>query len=72
MISPLIILDANRAEVSRQTYIRADPRQFNFYNFAPPCKAAMSESKASPRRTTSDGYLSLAEVEVIAPIRTLR
>src|SRR5439155_4364893 len=59
-----------RNEVFRRTYPGRPPRNVT-YNFAPPIQARFIRIEGQTPRTTSDGYLSLAEVQALAPYQNV-
>src|SRR5438128_944032 len=62
----LSVLDGQRNEVWRRTYPGRPPTTVS-YDFAPAIQGEIIRVEGQTPRTTSDGYLALAEVQVIAP-----
>ncbi|MBI4326959.1 MAG: SUMF1/EgtB/PvdO family nonheme iron enzyme [Chloroflexi bacterium] len=66
----MIVLDANRQEVWRRTY-PGRPANDVAYNLAPAVTGQIVRFEPQNPPTTSDGYFSLAEVQVIAPYQNV-
>jgi hypothetical protein len=66
----VIVLDANRAEVAKRTYVGRPPRNA-FVDFAPPVQGKFVRVEGQTPRTTSDGFQSLTEVEVLVPYQNV-
>lgn len=62
----VFVLDASRNEVWQYQYVGRPPTNLPF-DFAPAIQGQYVRIEGQTPRTTSDGYLSLAEVQVIAP-----
>jgi len=62
----VIVLDENRAEVAKRQHAGRPPSNIT-YDFAPAIRGRYVRVEGQTPKTTSDGVLSLAEVEVIAP-----
>lgn len=63
----VVVLDAGRTEVGRRLYTGRPPARVE-YTFDPPLQGQIVRVEGQSPRRTSDGYLSLAEVEVLAPL----